>query len=185
MLLEKIRLEEDEQILIQVRRHWFVIASHIAGMCIIALLPFFVLIFLYNNPSTKLALSTHTAEIAYSYILFLIFIWISIFNIWTNHYLDILTVTTRRVILINQKGFFWRNIASFRLERMQDLNVEVNGIIATMLDFGTIFVETAGHSNEELKATNLPNPGHIKSIILEASDKLIASATKPENGIDS
>jgi len=177
MLLEKIRLEPDEDVLLQVRRHWFVITTQILGIILIALLPPLVLLFLSRNIPSDLSWSSYASEFLYVYIIFLVFVWISIFNVWTNYYLDILTITDRRVILVNQKGFFWRNIASFRLERMQDLHVEVNGIIPTLLDYGTIAVETAGHSDEEFKATNLPKPGEIKSIILQASDNRITSST--------
>jgi uncharacterized membrane protein YdbT with pleckstrin-like domain len=181
MLLEKIKLEPDEKVLLQARRHWFVIASQIVGFVLVAFLPLVVLIFLSYSLPENITLGDYVAEISYVYILLLVFLWISIYNALTNYYLDVLTVTDRRVILVNQKGFFWRNIASFRLERMQDMHIEVNGIIATILDFGNILVETAGNSTEEFAATDLPNPGRIKSIILQASDNRIASSANHDS----
>ena len=121
----------------------------------------------------KVDLAAYTSQISYLYAVWLLFLWFGMFSVWTNYYLDILIITDRRLILINQKGFFRRNVGSFRLERMQDINVEINGLIATLLDYGTIHVETAGHGDEEFRATDLPKPREIKAEILRAGDSRI------------
>lgn len=186
MLLEKIRLEPDEKILIQTRRHWFIIVAQIASVLVLTIAPLLLLAIinalLATYANTSGLFSTYAPHITFIYMFWLIFAWISIFNFWTNYYLDVLTITDRRAILVNQKGLFRRNIASFRLERMQDMNVEIQGLIATLLDFGTVTVETAGHSDEEFKATDLPNPSDIKSLILQASDNRITT-TANHDGI--
>ena len=63
---------------------------------------------------------------------------------------------------------------------MQDLNTEINGIVATLLDFGTIHVETASDAEEDFRATYLPHPANIKSIILQASDNRMSSTPNHE-----
>lgn len=187
MLLEKIQLESDEQILTQVRRHWFVITVQIVMIAFAAILPlpFLLLVDFYFETSTTITVefSRYGAEIIFFYSIWLLFMWFSIFNVWTNYYLDIVTITDRRAILINQKGFFRRAVTSFRLERLQDMNIEINGIIPTLLDYGNLRVETAGHSDEEFYATDLPKPRELKGLIQKAADRLIGSDPK-HDGIE-
>lgn len=185
MLLEKIQLEPDESILLQTHRHWFVIASQLASLLGLALGPILMYVFvdwfLHTTENFSFNLTELTAELLFVYLLWLLFLWLGTFNLWTNYYLDILTVTDRRVILINQKGFFRRNVSSFRLERLQDMNIEVDGLLATLLDYGTVHAETAGHADEEFRATGLPKPRDIKSLILRASDNRIPTTTNHQD----
>jgi len=182
MLLDKIKLEDDEEVIIQTRRHWFVIVGQLVGMIVAIIAPpiIWLLVDLESIPAFEnLDLALAGPVFTFTYGLWFIFMWIGVFSIWTNYYLDILTLTDRRVILVNQKGFFRRNVASFRLERLQDMNIEINGFLATMLDFGNINVETAGHSEEEFKATGLPKPRDIKAAILKASDQRLQESNYP------
>lgn len=172
MLLDKIKLEESEKVIIQTRRHWFILVAQLFSFVLAGLAPAIlalVSVIVFKDWMT-VSLSDYTPQIAYVYSAWLLFIWVGAFGVWTNYYLDILTLTDRRIIVINQKGFFWRNTGSFRLERMQDMNIETNGLIATMLDYGTINIETAGHSDEEFKVTGIPHPRELKALVLQAVD---------------
>ena len=53
------------------------------------------------------------------------------------------------------------------------MNVQIDGIVATFLDFGSIDVQTAGHGDDHFEAHNLPHPRELKSLILKATDDLI------------
>jgi len=174
MLLEKIKLEPDEKIIIQARRHWFVIVRQLASLVLLTFVPIALVVFvewtLRTYSEATISVFDYKAYLTFGYTLWLMFLWAGAFNLWTNYYLDVLTVTDRRVILVNQKGFFWRSVTSFRLERLQDVSVEVNGFLATLLDYGTILAETAGHADEDFRATSMAAPSHLKSLILQAAD---------------
>lgn len=173
MNINKIQLEADEKILLQVRKHWFILFIELFGVIIGALLPYFlyaaiqtqeVLIELFNaHVPTGTVVSLTSA--------WLLVIWMIIFNIWNNYYLDVWTFTNKRLIAVDQKGFFFRTTASFRLDRLQDAEISVNGILATFLDFGTLEMQTAGEQRN-FKATGLPNPGTLKAIVLKSADRL-------------
>jgi uncharacterized membrane protein YdbT with pleckstrin-like domain len=184
MLLEKIQLEPGESVLTQTRRHWFIITMQIVSLTIIGLIPFGLWLVLSltiaNAPTVTVDLVAYQAEFWFVTCVWLLAVWVAIFSAWTNYYLDVLTVTDRRAILINQKGLFWRNVTSFRLERLQDMNVDINGLLATLLDYGTLHVETAGHANEEFRAEHLPKPRELKALILRAADNRID--TTPNHG---
>jgi hypothetical protein len=89
------------------------------------------------------------------------------------------TITDRRIIAVDQRGFFRRFIASFRYERLQDINVEINGFIETMLDFGDIHAQTAGH-DVTFRIGDVPDPRGVKALILQATDDLAARPIRTE-----
>ncbi len=168
-----LQLEPNERILIQVRKHWFLLVVQLFGICIGAIVP---LIFLmsYGMMSPELSALPFTLDInifTACYAAWLILLWMAAFHIWTDYYLDVWTITILRIIAIDQRGFFSRKMASFRLDRLQDVIVQVEGIIPTLLDFGKLEAQTAGEQGN-FKAYGLPHPGELKSIIVNATDQL-------------
>ncbi len=187
MLFEKIKLEPDEKILHIAHKHWFVFFVQALSILIIALAPlvawFTVLFFAKQHmPNLVTEIQQYTPYLLYLYSFWLLICWMMLAHLWVTYYLDIWVVTNRRVIVINQKALFRRRIGSFRLERLQDLNIEINGILATLLRYGTIEAETAGENNENtFKTKYLPNPRELKAIILKAADDLMNEHMKIHN----
>ncbi|NCN52390.1 PH domain-containing protein [Candidatus Parcubacteria bacterium] len=185
MIFDKIQFESDEKILVSTRRHWFVLFVDFFGLVLMAVTPL-ILLLVINISTLPIGnlLTTYTPILSFLYAVWILLLWISAFNAWTNYYLDLVTITNRRVIVINQKGFFRRSLSSFRLERLQDMNVEINGLIETMLDFGELHAETAGADDDEFRITGMPNPRNLKSIIVKASDDMLDKYRVPTSVID-
>ena len=174
MLFEKIKLDDDEDILLIVRRHWFVLLIRMLSVVLTAIAPFFILLLANIFPQTQNIFNNLIAEYAKSMIFlgsaWLLINWMMLAYIWTDHYLDLWVVTDHRVISIDQKSLFIRTVSSFRLERLQDMRVTIAGFLATILDYGTIQAQTASESENNFTVGYLPNPRNIKSIITEATD---------------
>jgi uncharacterized membrane protein YdbT with pleckstrin-like domain len=180
MLTEKIQLEADEMILIHVRKHWFMLFTQVFGIFFAALFPIIIYIVISHlNLPAAIMNALEWQLIAGLYSFWLLILWIALFSIWTNYYLDVWTVTTKRVVAIDQLGLFRRKTSSFRLERLQDITVEVNGILATFLDYGSLRAQTAGADSIEFIATGLPHPREFKSLILRAADETTFQTPAP------
>lgn len=170
MNIEKLQFEDDEQILAQVRKHWFVLAIQILGLVGAALMPLVLYLFIIRSEVPGMNAYEFDAGIMFTlYSAWLLIVWMSLFSVWNNYYLDVWTITNKRLIAIDQRGFFSRRTASFRFERLQDMEIQVSGIIATLLDFGSLEIQTAGEE-ENFKAYGLPNPGDLKALILSTAD---------------
>lgn len=178
MLFEKIQFEPNEKILKTVRKHWFIIVTELFGTLVMILIPFFILFFLSVFPNKFLAfdisISEYTALIAFGFAA-----WVTIstmigFATWTNYYLDLWIITDRRVILINHVSFFNRNVSMFRLERLQDIEFYVKGLIPTLLNFGTIKAQTAGSIESNFRTSGLPDPRGLQAIIQKAMDNRLS-----------
>ena len=97
-------------------------------------------------------------------------------GVWTDYYLDVWMVTDKRVIDIEQKGFFHRQTSVFRIERIQDVTVETHGIVATLLNFGDIHVQTAGEGQEFIMR-GIANPKYVRRVILRQQDRVTNTET--------
>ncbi len=171
MLAEKIKLEDDEVILAQVRKHWFVVSLEMSGIIIVALTPLILYAVTSALNVIPETINPHSPLFIALYAAWLTLAWMGLFGVWTNYYLDVWTVTSKRLIVVDQQGLFNRKTGSFRLERLQDVNVSVKGILATLLNYGTIEAETAS-GDDNFIARAVPKPQELKAQILGAADKL-------------
>ncbi len=179
---EQLKLDDDESIVRVVRKHWFILMVQIVSIIFLALAPFFLLGVMWVSGVTAtlpLDFSMWYSAAGFLGAAWLLISWMLLFNILTDYYLDMWIITNKRVITIDQRGFFNRSVASFRLERLQDITVEIKGIIATMLDFGTIKADTASHT-DAFVIFGIPNPREIKSLIQENADRMLENPS-PNN----
>jgi hypothetical protein len=187
MLFEKIQLEESEEVLKIVRKHWFVIVAELFGVFLMLLAPFIIFLVYLIIPTESLPFIPHPEEhiplIAYGIIIWLLFAIMTGFMIWTHYYLDLWIITDRRIIVVDQIQFFNRKVSSFRLERLQDLRMSIDGILATFLNFGTIRAQTAGMGENSFKTTGLPDPRKLQSIIQKATDKRIIALNRLQHSV--
>lgn len=61
---------------------------------------------------------------------------------WVSWYFSLFIMTDQRFIQITQKGFFNRSVADVNLDLIQSINYEIKGLEQTILNFGTIKVQT-------------------------------------------
>ncbi len=174
-----LKLEVGETLLKVVHRHWLTLFTQLFVLAIFALLPVvgWLIALIAQNAAASITIniSAYTGYFVFFYFTWLLFVWMALANTLLNHYLDVWAITNRRIIAIDQRGFFHRHMGSFRLEKLQDVNVDVRGIIATLFDYGTLEVETASGSDGEFRAHHLPNPRELKNLILETSQQFKSS----------
>ncbi len=176
-----INFEPNEKILKVVRRHYFVITPTIIGLLMLALLPIFIyfivtsslLSFPVEVKSLIAALVDKWGIFAYS--LWILTLWIIFFIEWTDFYLDLWIISDKRVIDMEQKGFFHREVTSFTYDQIQDITVETRGLIETLLKFGTLHIQTAGHLRD-IKIRDAYNPEEARSLILRQPHGFISNS---------
>ncbi len=185
--IERVELEPDEEVLLVVHKHWFSLLRD----SIVPILSFVIPVGLYFLVRNSVAVNETVAKLPYKDAAVLFFIslwglvtWMLIFLVWTDYYLDLWTITDRRIIAVDQRGLFRRVIASFRYERLQDVEVDINGFIATMLDFGDLHTQTAGHG-DDFRINTVPDPRGIKALILRSADEFVPARHQKGDGTES
>jgi uncharacterized membrane protein YdbT with pleckstrin-like domain len=156
-------LQQGERLVEIVHRHWFYLFKEIFVFAFLAFLPAAVFlagaafdVFSYFAVPGSIALLFGGSMCAW-----ILFVLPLIMIVWTDYHLDMLVITNLRIVAIEQKGLFSREVSSFRYERIQDITIEVHGIIATVLDFGVIHIQTAG-DNRDFLVTHIPHPQRVK-----------------------
>ncbi len=166
-------LEDQEEILYTTRKHWFVFVGQAFFIFVLALLPSLLLFAPELLPTQLLTTFNDLVHFQGNFNLSVFFLWtlellvlcIVFFLLWTDYYLDAWIVTNLRVIAIEQRGLFDRNISTFRLDMIQDATVKVPGVLATILRFGTVEVNTA--SEESFVFRGSARPYELKERIME------------------
>ena len=156
-----IRLEKDEKILFTIRKHWFVFFVDIISVALLLLIPIAMIFGIHYLKQFMDISGNNIALVAIVTSVILLFVWVSIFIMWTDYYLDILILTNKHIIDVEQKGLFSRELSMFRLDKIQDVTSEVDGLIPTLLKFGTIHIQTAGDDKDFL-IRGIPSPFDVR-----------------------
>lgn len=85
--------------------------------------------------------------------------------LWSN---GVYIVTNQRVIKVSQLGFFKRLISEAEINRIQEISTEIIGPVHTILNFGTIKIQTASSSGR-IDLENVPDPYDIQQEIVRIS----------------
>lgn len=133
-----------EKLVLFLRRHWILLVSRWFIFAGLALIPvgFYAFIY-YNYPwiLEHIFLYPLLLILASSYYLFILLFF---FNSFIDYYLDVWIVTDQRIINIEQRGMFNREIAEHDLDKIQDVSGIQKGFFQTLFSYGDVHVQTAG-----------------------------------------
>jgi len=73
-------------------------------------------------------------------------------------------ITNQRVINVDQRGFFNRQITETDYSKIQDVTNTTSGMIGTTFNIGNIIIQTAGTQNQ-LIIKKIPNPYQVQQEI--------------------
>jgi len=94
-----------------------------------------------------------------------------------SYFFNVGIVTTRRMLDIDFSSVLFKEVSETRLDRVEDISAHTSGYVASMVNYGNVFVQTAGDiDNFEFHRT--PNPGDVVRII----NQLIAYESKHHIG---
>lgn len=167
-----IEIDQNEQILRTVRRHWVALLVNGFTLLMITLAPIIFVGIVSLTPVGDVISFTGIAWEAMGVLLmlWLTIIWMLGWYMFTDYYLDTLIITNKRIFDIEQYGLFRRRSSAFRLDRIQNVSVNVHGVIQTFLNYGTIRLETAGEK-EDFIAPYVSDPYDVKKFISELQDE--------------
>ena len=78
-----------------------------------------------------------------------------------------LLITNRSLVEINQVSLFIRKVSRLSMSNVEDVNADQRGILATVFNYGTLTIQTAGEM-ENFVFKYCPSPNKYSDIILEA-----------------
>lgn len=127
-----------EEIVLTVRKHFITylynIITHLLG----------ILIFSATYLGAHYFNGALVIAVEYFSVFILFVIWTSLFYFLTLQYFDVWIVARDHLIAVDQKEVFNREVAILRLDKIQDISYKKQGILASILNYGDITVQTAG-----------------------------------------
>lgn len=157
-----------EEILIFVRRHWMPFVLWLFFILIMLFIPTIIVVLVFVFAGTLKG-----DELVYlglggsAYLLFVNAIFLTV---WIEQYLDVCIITTDRLVHIRQIGLFNRRVAELSMSRVQDVSARMHGYLQSILQFGTVVVETAGGS-PDFVIRNVSKPHVVANTILMIHDR--------------
>jgi uncharacterized membrane protein YdbT with pleckstrin-like domain len=135
--------QADEEVVTLIRRHFFAILPAFISAGLIYFCAILAMVFV---PIFAPIVVTGFAYNIFVLILSLVFLFntVFLFNNWVLHYLHVAILTTEHFVEVEQSGLFARKISEMTLDKIQDVTASQKGIFNTLLDIGTVEVQTAG-----------------------------------------
>lgn len=165
-----LQLRENEQLIRVVRQHWVIAGERIAISAALIGAPTLLFRFL---SSAELFFNLNKAAvnpiIGFVLSLYALVVVAYLFLMLMDYYLDVWIITSQRIINIDQITLFSREVSEIPMNRVQDVTIDVKGVMATLFKFGTIRIQTAGE--REFAARNIPHLYELKDAILQYSMK--------------
>lgn len=172
-----MQLHPNEQLLTAERRHWLPIAIESASLLIAALLPLSLLVGAELMPAGAVATVNEYRSFAwFLYAVWLLGLWMVFSISITNYYLDILLITNRRVVDIEQLGLFSRDVAELHLENIVDIHVEIKGFVASFFNYGNLYLQTSSE-RPQFSMNNVQDPHRVQEMISKARLAAIKEAS--------
>ncbi len=157
--------QENENVLFLIRRHWFVLVGPLIGTFIFYFMAVLgVLVLPFVMPSLVRDLSYNVYVLAISILILLPTTYL--FQVFVLYYLNAVIITTEHLVEIQQDRLFARSISVLEFGKVQDVSSKEHGFFQSILNFGTIEVQTAGE-NRNFIFTNMPRPSDYAQKIMD------------------
>lgn len=176
-----LNLHEDEKILFVIRHHWAGFLGSLGIFLAMAIFP--ALIIFAGNLTLATQFEQYNSIIVTALSGYFLFLLTFMFGSWLDFYYDVIFITNRRMLNVSQKGLLAREISELNLRQVQNVSTQMDGVLRSYFNYGTLIVETAGegtaaeHGRHGLQGyfcvTDIPDPNRIARAILELHRKIV------------
>jgi len=158
--------EEDETILLFVRKSQIVNLPWILTTLILIIAPLILLIIPRNLFPLTVPMSL-VLILSIGYFLWVITYAFINFVIW---YYNAALITNKRIVDIDFHQLVYKDIAETKLALVQDVSYRQQSVIENFFDFGHVLIQTAG-TIDNFEFSSLPKPDRIEEIVNELIGK--------------
>jgi uncharacterized membrane protein YdbT with pleckstrin-like domain len=162
--------EKDEQTILVVRRHFIAVILHIFLSLVYFLIPIVILFLVFTFLVAGLEELPHFPLIILGVTVYYLLWWLLFFKHIVDWYLDAWIITDRRLLDVEQRGFFSHTVSELRLDKIQDVTVEIKGFLPSIFHFGDIYAQTAA-AVQRFTLEDIPSPEKVRNVVLQARDK--------------
>lgn len=148
---------KNEVVICFTRKHWIVLLPHFVIFSFFVILTIIFFAVIRSEMLASVITPPTYRVIALAIIIGQSYLLHRFFLRLFNYYLQVLIITSQRVVQLHQTIFFNRNRDSVDLPEIQDLMLKQNGLIKTIFNYGEIeIVLSSAHATKDLH--HIPNP---------------------------
>lgn len=163
--------QPDENVVMVIRKHVIVYVHNILIFLLACILPLTVFLLIWSS-RFPLAQGGTVAVIGYLgaslYFLYGLALLVVAF---LNDEFDLFILTDHRLIDVTQVSFLKRTVATTPLDQIQDTTSDIQGILGTLLNFGSVDVQTAAGLASNFTIDHVPDPAMIARTILNQAEE--------------
>lgn len=161
-----VQLQPGESVVLVVRRHWFFLAMPLALTLLAMLVPPAVLLTVAGRTGGPGAVDTAAAVVSLAYLAVL---GVRAYFVWYAWVHDAWVITDQRLVDGQKRHWFHEEVSTADLMHVQDVALDRHGVLATLLRFGDLRVQTAAEV-EEFTLRNIPHPQKVLTILDRTRD---------------
>ncbi|HQF57385.1 MAG TPA: hypothetical protein PK831_02690 [Candidatus Magasanikbacteria bacterium] len=164
MNLEKfITLKEGEKVIEIIKRAGITLFWDWFLVFILLVTPFFFMFWLFRHDWWGITLFILPIVLSLFLIVKIIFVWQR----------NIFIITTHRLVDINQKGFFHKEISKITYDQVEDIFGSIKGFWGTLFRYGKVIIQT-GNGQIEIIVDKIKSPIQIQEIIQDNRDRFMS-----------
>lgn len=152
--------EENEEIILLLRRHFATNIPWLASIIVLGIIPMLFPLIVNNFPLPLPGAGTLFFFTLFYYLILLGFTIIN-FSLW---YFHTGLVTTKRLIDIDLSGILFRQISEARIKNIEEVTYQQVGFVRSLFNYGDVFVQTAG-AEVNIEYDRVPKPAKVADII--------------------
>lgn len=163
--------QPDEKVLMVIRKHAIVFIRNLLVFLVASILPLLIFLMIWSGSfplsegGTVSAVGYLGASLYFLYSLALLLI------SWLDDEFDLFILTDHRLIDITQVSFLKRTVATTPLNQIQDTTSDIHGVLGTLLNYGSIDVQTAAGDASSFTIDHVPNPAMVARKILTYAEE--------------
>lgn len=168
-------LDPNEKVLNTYHRHWIDLAPVVATTLTLVLLVVAGSYF-YGRYHSDVSVPASVITLALLVIM-LVAVGVLMLGIFIYRQ-NYMILTNMHLIQVEQLGLFNRNVSQLSLAKVQDVSAKRTGVLATILNFGNVEVQSAGEQ-EKFVFVNARDPQQIADKCLECHESYMGNTSAP------
>lgn len=156
--------DRGEHIVLLVRQHPAVLIPSILKVLGVFIVPFLV-VPLIGGSDIEFTFSDFSFSMGLIVLWVMLMITISVTD-FLKWFFSVNIITNERIVDIDFNHFLYHKVSETQLERVEDVSHSPLGVWATLFDYGTVYIQTAGESRE-FEFNNVPRPRDVQDTLLD------------------
>lgn len=162
-------LQDDERTLLLVRRHWIFLWPRTLLYLLFGIVPVIALAVLLNAIDQYDGVLVKIFWVVSA--LWALYWTVRILLNWYRYHNDIWVITNQRIVDSIKTTPFNHRLSTADLVNVQDMTVERNGVLRTLLNYGDIVCQTAAASGSDFVLSGIPRPEEVQLLVDRERDR--------------